>query len=327
VALRPLGVGELLDGAVATLRRDPGPMLGLSAVVAVVSTVLQLVATYVFVRDVAVIEDFGPEMTGDQLVSTLSDSLWLFVAAVVLGFLSTVLLTGVLTVVVGRAVLGQRMGVSAAWRAARPRLLKLAGLTLLFGLVVSLPLLAATLLTAAAGAPAGVVAAVAVVLILAAVPLTVWVYVRFALATPAFMLETTSAEDGRTRPATVLGSLQRSAGLVRGAWWRTFGILLLALVITVIVSQVLSVPAALPALFGGPFVADDGTPTLFALVIQGIAGVLATTVTAPFTAALTVLLYVDRRIRREGLDIELARAAGVRIPGRTDAGPPRPPGA
>lgn len=34
-------------------------------------------------------------------------------------------------------------------------------------------------------------------------------------------------------------------------------------------------------------------------------------VVIPFTAGIVALLYVDRRIRREALDIELARAAGV----------------
>jgi hypothetical protein len=46
-----------------------------------------------------------------------------------------------------------------------------------------------------------------------------------------------------------------------------------------------------------------------ALVITNVGSVLASTVTAPFTAALTALLYIDLRIRREGLDVALARAA------------------
>jgi hypothetical protein len=38
--------------------------------------------------------------------------------------------------------------------------------------------------------------------------------------------------------------------------------------------------------------------------------VVASAVTWPFTAVATALLYVDRRMRREALDLELARAAG-----------------
>ena len=38
---------------------------------------------------------------------------------------------------------------------------------------------------------------------------------------------------------------------------------------------------------------------------------MSQTIVIPFTAGITALLYIDRRIRREALDIELARAAGV----------------
>ena len=36
---------------------------------------------------------------------------------------------------------------------------------------------------------------------------------------------------------------------------------------------------------------------------------VASTVTLPISAGVTSLLYMDQRIRRESLDIELARAA------------------
>jgi hypothetical protein len=125
----------------------------------------------------------------------------------------------------------------------------------------------------------------------------------------------------------VFGSLRRSAELVHRSWWRLFGILLLIAVIAWIIAQAISVPFALPAFF------LDEQPSesqfLLTLIVSALGGIVAATITAPFTAAATALLYVDRRIRREGLDIELARAAGVSIPGRTDVAPPAspPPGA
>ena len=79
------------------------------------------------------------------------------------------------------------------------------------------------------------------------------------------------------------------------------------------ISQVVAVPAALLSLLVGGFT-ETGTMTLPGLVLTGLAGIVATTITAPFTAGVIVLLYVDRRMRREGLDIALARAAGVTPP-------------
>jgi hypothetical protein len=43
VPLRPLALGELLDGAVGVLRGYPRPTLGMSAVVAVVATLANVV--------------------------------------------------------------------------------------------------------------------------------------------------------------------------------------------------------------------------------------------------------------------------------------------
>ena len=55
--------------------------------------------------------------------------------------------------------------------------------------------------------------------------------------------------------------------------------------------------------------------------------IVAAAITWPFTAVATALLYVDRRMRREGLDLELARAAGVAPadgPAEADPSLPRP---
>jgi hypothetical protein len=46
-----------------------------------------------------------------------------------------------------------------------------------------------------------------------------------------------------------------------------------------------------------------------ALVIGAIGSILAATVTRPISAGVNVLLYVDLRMRREGLDLTLREAA------------------
>ena len=56
------------------------------------------------------------------------------------------------------------------------------------------------------------------------------------------------------------------------------------------------------------------------LVITAIGSVIALTVTMPISAGVAVLLYIDQRIRREALDLELARAAGLHGPGDTPPG-------
>ncbi|MGH8825289.1 MAG: hypothetical protein ACRDVN_12530 [Jiangellaceae bacterium] len=327
IPLRPLGVGEILDGAVTTIRRNPGPMLGLSAIVAVLTQLLGLGVGYVLLRGAPAIESLEPTASPGEVFEAVAGLLGASAIVVVVTWVATVVLTGILTVVVSRAVLGEKMKAGEAWQAARRRLPRLLLLTLVYSLIWLTPFLIVTAVAVAlgaAGADGGVTAALAGLLALAAVPLTVWLYVRYALSGPSLMLESTApGAGGPSRPVGVGGALRRSAELVKGSWWRVFGILLLVLLIAVIISQVISVPFSLPLFLVGDQPSDS--EFLLTLVISALGGIVASTITAPFTAAATVLLYVDRRIRREGLDIDLARAAGVTIPGRTDAGPPAPP--
>jgi hypothetical protein len=327
IPLRPLGVGEILDGAVTTIRRNPGPMLGLSAIVAVLTQLLGLGVGYLLLRGAPALESLEPTSSPGEVFEAVAGLLGASAIVVVVTWVATVVLTGILTVVVSRAVLGEKMTAGQAWQAARRRLPRLLLLTLVYSLIWLSPFLVVTVIAialGAGGADGGAAAAIAVLLGLAAVPMTIWLYVRYALSGPSLMLESTSDAPGEpSRPVGVAGALRRSAELVAGSWWRVFGILLLVLLIAMIISQVISVPFSLPFFF----VSDQPSDSefLLTLVLSALGGIVASTITAPFTAAATVLLYVDRRIRREGLDIELARAAGVTIPGRTDAGPPAPP--
>jgi hypothetical protein len=328
IPLRPLGVGEILDGAVTTIRRNPAPMLGLSAIVAVLTQLLGVGLGYLFLQDMADLASLSPTAGPGEVLSALAGVIGASAIVVIVTWIATVILTGILTVVVSRAVLGERPTVGEAWTAARRRLPRLLLLTVVYSLIWLAPFLLATalaLLLLAAGASGEVAAGIGAIVGLLAVPVAIWLYVRYALSGPTLMLESAPSATGDSRPIGVVGALRRSAALVRGSWWRLFGILLLILLIAGIISQVISVPFALPALF------IDEQPTdsqfLLTLIVSAVGGIVAATITAPFTAAATALLYVDRRIRREGLDIELARAAGLSIPGRTDvAAPPPAPG-
>jgi hypothetical protein len=196
-----------------------------------------------------------------------------------------------------------------AWRDARPQLLRLAGLTVLLlviaVLVMAVGVLPGILLATGGSTGAGVL--LALLGGLGAFVLTVWLMIRFSLASPALMLE----KQG------VRKSLGRSAKLVRGSWWRVLGIQLLAAIIAYIVASIVVIPFS----FAGAALDGDGISGLLAtggttlgwtyLVISGVGAVIGSTLTFPISAGVTVLLYIDQRIRREALDLELARAAGI----------------
>lgn len=199
-----------------------------------------------------------------------------------------------------RAVLGQTSTVSATLKAVRPLAPRM------FGLIAVLLLgsLAAAVLPALPGILMGSVALAALGLPVGLV-LLAWFYVTYVLAPPALMLERGSVTD----------ALKRSAKLVRGSWWRIFGISLLTWALRTITAGIIVMPFAGIALFvapGGFSSLLDGSAAMSwtFLIITAIGGIVGAAVTVPMQTGVTTLLYVDQRIRREALDLELARAAG-----------------
>jgi len=226
--------------------------------------------------------------------------------------------------VVGRSVLGDRITAGEAWRIARPRLPALLLATLLTGLALIGPwagLAAMLILLGVAGAPGGLLVAIGFLGVIAAVVLDVWFWTMLSMSAAAVVLE-------RQGPAQALG---RSWRLVRKSFWRVFGILLLAGIIVLVASSVLRLPfTVISAAFssGSAPLAEAIKPSVASLVIGAVGSIVAGAITQPISAGVTVLLYVDLRMRREGLDLALQTATSdAQAPGDDFATVWRPAGA
>jgi hypothetical protein len=224
---------------------------------------------------------------------------------VVTGF-ATLVLTGMITAVIGDGVLGRPVSAADAWQRLRPLLWRLVGVTMLTALivlgVVVVSAVPGVIVLAAGGGDGGV--ALLVIGMIAGVVLAIWIYYSLALAPAALVLEKQS----------VRGALRRSRALVKGSWWRVFGILLLASIIATVVGGIISLPFGLA---GGGLTSfgDTSTKLHFSeLVLSGLGGLLSSTLVRPFSAGVGALLYIDRRMRAEALDVSLARAAAETPP-------------
>ncbi|MDT9689363.1 hypothetical protein Q5762_13645 [Streptomyces sp. P9(2023)] len=306
IPLRPLGMGEILDGAVSTMRTYWRTVLPITVTVAVVSQIADiLVQRFLMPTPPKLNPDPTPEEALAQLGDSLQTSLVASIPAILILIMATLVSAALLTVVISRAVLGRPVSLGAAWQEARPRLPRLVGLTLLLPLMSAGIMLVALLPGLLVGSAAG--GALVGLGALGGLLVVIWLMVRFSLASPALMLE----RQG------IVPSLKRSAKLVQGAWWRIFGITLLTQLILLFVAVIITLPFAIIAIA----VDGDGFSGLLSgstpefgwsfLIITGIGGVIANAITYPISAGVTVLLYIDQRIRREALDLELARAAGV----------------
>ena len=126
------------------------------------------------------------------------------------------------------------------------------------------------------------------------IPVVLWVAIRWSVALPALFAEGIG-------PVKALG---RSWNLVRDNWWRTVGILI---IVTIMVSLI---QTALAFLFGGvaavmPGLSDDlraGVLTTVTTLVDALVGAI--------TPIAITMLYLDLRVRKEGLDLDqLARQA------------------
>ncbi|AIJ21122.1 glycerophosphoryl diester phosphodiesterase membrane domain-containing protein [Amycolatopsis methanolica] len=280
IPLRPLTVGEILDGAITTMRRHPALVFGSSAVVAVIGAVLQLLASRYLLPDVQTLQNLGPAATDQQIqdaaLDVLGDTALITGVAVIITVLTQTFLSGFLTVVIGKAVLGKPVTFAEAMAEAKPRFLPLLGATIVYVLLV------------AAGS------------VLCLIP-GIWLYTLFGLTTPALVLER----------AKVGQALSRSRQLVSGSWWRCFGILLLAGVIATVLQYLVDIPFSLSA-GGTDVLTGEAVPAGWgALLLVAVGQVIAQTIVQPFVANTTALLYIDQRMRKEGMDLQLARAAGT----------------
>lgn len=124
-----------------------------------------------------------------------------------------------------------------------------------------------------------------------------WLQGIWGVAVPAMLVE-------ELRP---VASLRRSMQLVKGRFWPVLGALFLAGLLASVVSSLLAAPAIAIQLFGGSFVVSS--------ILSGIANIVGSALTIPYTAAVTAVVYFDLRVRKEGYDLELmAQGVGVAPP-------------
>jgi hypothetical protein len=236
--------------------------------ISAVLAVLQAIAVALFQIAVYSAQSSGDsEQVSGQLIGQLTAAFSLLVVSTLIG----AILTGMLAAVVTEDVLGIKLTIDQAWRRARPRIWSLVGLAITTTILETLGLLPCLVLG-------------------------VWLWGIWAVSVPAMMVEGT----------TIRGSLGRSRQLVSGMFWRVWGIRALGALLVAVVGGIIGAPFQIAgsAVNGGLNVTPGTVPTTL-IVLTAIGSILSTTVTAPIRAAIDSLLYVDLRMRKEGLDLVL----------------------
>jgi len=298
IPLRPLSLSDIFNGAVAYIRANPKATLGLTTVVVVIA---QLLALILSVGPLAFTGELQPSLRGEEVSpGVMLGSSASSIAGAGATWLSSILLSGMLTVVVGRAVFGTSITISEAWQRLRPRLWALIGFTVLevVGAVV-LVAVVVLIISGVAVAAGGVAAAIAgVPLVLALIVGLVYLGTMLSFAPSVIVLERLQ----------IVPAISRSFKLVRNDFWRVLGIRLLGGIVAAVIAGAVTVPFS----FGGQILLVSGSSTLaalIALVLLSIGSAIGQIITAPFSAGVVVLLYTDRRIRAEAFDLVLQTGA------------------
>jgi hypothetical protein len=120
-------------------------------------------------------------------------------------------------------------------------------------------------------------------------PLGIWLLVKLSMLFPVVL----------TEEASVGTALERSWRLTDRAFWRTFAVLVLALLLAYMVES------ALAAVFVAAATLFPGLPIqIRVFLIVAVASLMVQLVQPLFTIAVT-LLYFDLRVRREAFDLEV----------------------
>ncbi|HXO52469.1 MAG TPA: hypothetical protein VN888_15905 [Mycobacterium sp.] len=298
IPLRPLSLSDIFNGAVAYIRANPKATLGLTTIVVVAAQILALILS---VGPLAVTGSLQPTLRGEE-VSTgvlLGSSASSIAGAVATG-LSSILLSGMLTVVVGRAVFGASITIGEAWQRLRPRLWALIGFTVLevIGAVVLIALVVLIIVGVAVAANGVAASVIGVPLVLALLAGLIYLGTMLSFTPSILVLERLE----------IFPAISRSFKLVRNDFWRVFGIRLLGQIVAVLIAGAVGVPFS----FGGQILLVSASSTvaaLIALVLLSVGSAIGQIITAPFLAGVVVLLYTDRRIRAEAFDLVLHTGA------------------
>ncbi len=271
LALRPMGVGEILDAAIRLYRAEWKSLMAIVAIALVPITFLQAFLT----------RSMGSPFSTEAAVSANVDAT--LITSIVLGIIQVLVIQPFLTAAVARAsadvYLGHEVLVGPTFRYAVSRIHSILWITILMILLVFVPGLVLVIFGALGAEEVAIVFGIVMVVFL------VIVFVRFVFGSTVLVVEGKKGSK----------ALRRSWELAKGFFWKIVGTLLLAGIMASVVEGVLSIPGAVAFAAVGP----AGWPFL------AIGGSLAAIITTPFTTLITVLLYFDLRIRKEAFDLEV----------------------
>ena len=314
IPLRPLSIGDIYQGAFAAIKTNARTMFGFTAALLGVVLVISIATNYAIIN--LVLPNYlSPNSPYAAAFTSLSGS-FSQLGGTLLQALATVLLSGLIVVAVSRSVLGRVASSKEVWERTKSKFLPLIGLNIITGIIsglmVIIGIVAFFVLLASVASTAktetelwqgmGIALVGIFILVVAGVVVSSYLSIKFSVASPAMVLENLG----------VFAAIGRSWSLTRGNFWRLFGINILTAIITSMVAGIFGgIASALSVIFvvaGSSSPEDAITSINTAYILTMVVSTIAQLLILPFTSSVNALLYIDLRMRKEGLDVELRNA-------------------
>lgn len=299
VPLRPLGLSEIWSGVFATVRGNPAATLGLALLTTALALVpTTLVALWLAGQDLGLAELLDPGSVPGGADPFLSATLASYVPTLAM-WLTSILLPLFIALVIGHAVQGRKVTLAETWQQSRGRIwtgVRASLLILAIFLGVAVAAVVLVVLFATVDTTAVTVLGITVT-VLGFVLAAVFLWVRVGFAVPIVVLEGASARR----------SLARSWQLTRGRpFWRILGIRLLTTLVASIAGSIVVTPLSFIGLLTLEDPTAGGSAVSWVLPLtQAFAVLIESILITPFVSGVDSLLYLDQRIRREALDVQI----------------------
>lgn len=318
IPLHPLTFGTVLGRSFTALRQNPRVLLGFALVTQTVAYLVLLLAiggaAFASFSRLATLQEGT-----DEFDAVLAGSIAIvIIVSVVLSLAAgafNVIIQGVVVTEVAHAAVAERLRLKALWAQLRPVVWRLIGYAFLLALAVFVVIGVVVLaIVALAFAVPALAVILGILVFLAALPLYAWLGVKLVLVPATIILE-------HARLGEAIG---RSWGLTRGRFWSTLGILAIILIGFSVIAQVISIPFSLFGSGLAGIVAPTGEPGVTAIIsavvvlaLTQILTLLVQSVALVVQATATSLIYIDCRMRHEGLDLDLLAYVEQRDAGAT----------
>lgn len=298
IELRPLSVGEVLDRTFRIYRAR----FGMFVAIAIVGAAIQIALSALrIVIERQALFHFG------RFFATVVNGI-----GSVVDFFVILIAFALVYAAIARAVMAlhlqQPTGIAKAYQDVWPRWFRYMRLSVAAGLLTAWPFLlalvaiivGADLLFHGKSANSNLLAAeiggLAILVILAAIPLCIWLLCRYGLCMVSSVVE----------DLNVRRSLKRSITLSKGVRWRIFLLLVIVYIVQIILAGALMSPIFVVLIHA------HGHIPLWAIIYELVVDFIASFLVFPIYGIGLAVIYIDARIRKEGYDIELMmqRTAG-----------------